>query len=165
VETVIGSVLIVPAALAIVGAAARRIVMHVEDGGMLILESGATFAAAGSPEFLGHRDALRELFGLDIEPARALVRTPRIPYVHFRWPSPALVRDFSAIVPVEPCDDDEGIARVGETTVALARRRGRGTLIFLGSPMGPALWAGDTEARRWLREVLRLAHLTPSVVA
>lgn len=156
-ETVAGSVLIVPAALAIAGVAARRIVRHVEGGGTLILESGAMFAAAASPEFRGHRDALRELLGLDVEGPRHLVREgTSIPYVEFRWPSPTLVRDFSAIVPVD-AHDGERIARVDDTTVALARRRGRGMLIFLGSPIGPALWAGDAEARRWLHEILRRA--------
>jgi len=32
---------------------------------------------------------------------------------------------------------------------------GRGNLIVLGSPLGPALWAGDIEARQWLRAVIR----------
>jgi hypothetical protein len=154
-ENVAGSILIVPAALGIVDAAAQRIVRHVEDGGTLIFESGATFTAARSPEFRGHRDALRQLLGLDVEPPRQLARVgTRTPYVEFRWPSPTLVRDFSAIVPVSALDD-ERIARVEDATVALARRRGRGMLIFLGSPIGPALWAGDPDARRWLYEVLR----------
>lgn len=158
-KSVAGSVLIVPAALAIVGAAARRIVRHVEDGGTLILESGATFAAPESPEYRAHRDALRELLGVRVGPPRPLVREgPRVPFVEFRWPSPTLIRDFSAIVPVD-AHDGERIARVEETTVALARRRGRGMLIFLGSPIGPALWAGDAEARRWLREVLSCTEL------
>lgn len=158
VEFVAGSVLIVPAALTMTGVPARRIVRHVEEGGTLILESGAMFATPASAEFRAHRDALRELLGLDVEAPRPLVREGmRVPYVEFRWPSPTLVRDFSAIVPVD-APDGEQIARVGDTTVALARRRGRGMVIFLGSPIGPALWAGDAEARRWLHEVLRGAR-------
>ena len=154
-ETIAGSVLIVPGALAIAGAPARRMVRHLEEGGTLIFESGATFAAPASPEFRGHRDAVRELFGLRVETPRRLVRErTRHPYVELRWPSPTLVRDFSAIVPVD-AQDGECIARVDDTTVALVRRRGRGVLIFLGSPIGPTLWAGDVEARRWLNEVLR----------
>lgn len=156
--TVAGSVLIVPAALAIAGAPARRIVRHVEEGGTLILESGATFAAPASAEFRAHRDDLRELLGLDIAPPRPLARKGmRVPYVEFRWPSPTLVRDFSAVVPVD-ASDGTCIARVEDTAVAVARRRGRGLLIFLGSPIGPALWSGDGEARRWLHEILRGAR-------
>lgn len=157
-DTVAGTILIVPAALAIAGAAARHVVRHVEAGGMLILESGAMFSAPAGPDFLGHRDALRDLLGLHVQPPRRLSRNGRrVPYVEFCWPSPSLVRDFSAIVSVD-AHDAEGIARVGDTTVAVARRRGRGTLVFLGSPIGPALWAGDAEARRWLHEVLREAR-------
>jgi len=153
--SVAGSILIVPAALAIEGLAARRIVRHVEGGGTLVLESGATFAAMTSREFREHRDALRALLGLDIEAPRRLVRHgTSVPYVEFRWPSTVLVRDFGAVVPVH-AHDTEWIARVDDATVAIARRRGHGTLVFLGSPIGPALWSGDAEARRWLHEVLR----------
>ena len=153
---VAGTVMIVPAALSIAGAAARRIARHVEEGGRLILESGAMFAAPASREFHGHRDALRELLGIEVEPPRPLLpRRARVPYVQFRWPSPALVRDYSAIVPVG-ASDGECIARIDDSTVAIARGRGRGTIVFLGTPIGPSLWAGDVEARRWLDEVLAL---------
>ena len=157
-DSVARSVLIAPAALAIPDAAARHIVRHLDDGGMLILESGAMFAAPTSAEFRGHRDALRALLGLNVEPPRQLGREgTRVPYVEFLWPSPTLVRDFSAVVPVD-AQNGECIARVGDASVALGRRHGRGTLIFLGSPIGPALWARDAEAGRWLREVLRRAQ-------
>lgn len=151
---VAGQVMIVPAALSIRRAAARRIARHVEEGGRLILESGAMFAAPASQAFCEHRDALRELLGVEVELPRSLLRErARVPYVEFRWPSRALVRDFSAIVPV-CARDGERIAHVEDTTVAVARRRGRGMIVFLGSPIGPALWAGDIEARRWLDELL-----------
>ena len=41
--------------------------------------------------------------------------------------------------------------------VALKRPSGRGRLMFLASPLGPALWAGDSEARGWLFDCLRTA--------
>lgn len=157
-EIVAGRVLIVPAALALAGAAARRIVRHIEDGGTLLLESGAIFAAPEGQEFRGHRDALRDLLGIDVEQPRRMMRAGMlVPYVELRWPSRTLVRDFSAIVPVD-AHNGESIGCLGDTTVAIARRRGDGMLVFLGSPIGPALWAGDAEARRWLHEVLRQAH-------
>lgn len=161
-EIVAGSMLIVPAALVIGGAAARRIVRHIEDGGTLILESGAIFAEPADSEFRAHRDALRDLLGVDVDPPRRLARErTRVPYAEFHWPSPTLVRDYSAIVPVD-AHGDERIACVGDTTVALARRRGRGLIIFLGSPIGPALWAGDAEARRWLHEAFRRSECDAS---
>ena len=51
----------------------------------------------------------------------------------------------------------EVIAWVDGLPVALKRPGGRGNLIFLGSPLGPALWAGDAQARRWLLDCLRTA--------
>ena len=148
------AVVIVPAALAIPPAAARLLVRHVERGGTLILESGAGFAPPAGPAFRAHRDLLRAYLDLDVEPPRPLARgRMRVPYVEYRWPSRALVRDFSRIVPVN-ARPGEAIARVDDVTVGIARRIGRATLIFLGSPLGPALWAGDAEARRWLLETV-----------
>ena len=148
------AVVIVPAALAIPPATARRLVRHVESGGTLILESGAGFAPPAGPAFRAHRDVLRDYLDLDVEPPRPVARRwMRVPYVEYRWPSRALVRDFSCIVPVH-AREGEVIARVDDATVGIARRIGRATLIFLGSPLGPALWAGDAEARRWLLETV-----------
>jgi hypothetical protein len=148
------AMMIVPAALAIPPATARRLVRHVESGGSLILESGAGFAPPAGPAFRAHRDLLRDYLDLDVEPPRPVARgRMRVPYVEYSWPSRALVRDFSRIVPVH-ARDGEAIARVDDAIVGIARRIGRATLIFLGSPLGPALWAGDAEARRWLLDTL-----------
>jgi hypothetical protein len=77
-----------------------------------------------------------------------------IPYVDFTWPVAAKVRDFSSVVPLAS-RAGEIIARVNGLAVGLKRPFGRGNLIVLGSPLGPALWAGDIEARQWLRAVTR----------
>jgi hypothetical protein len=145
-------VIVVPAALAIPRPTARLLVRHIAGGGRLILESGAGFAAPTGPAFRAHRDLLRDCFDLDVGRPRRLAGR-RVPYVEYRWPSRALVRDFSCIVPVN-AREGEAIARIDGATVGLARRVGSATLIFLGSPLGPALWAGDAEARRWLLETI-----------
>jgi len=75
------------------------------------------------------------------------------PYVDYLWPYAAKLRDFSRVVPLAP-PAGERIAWVDNLPVALKRRSGPGTLIFLGSPVGPALWAGDADATRWLSAVL-----------
>ena len=150
------TVLIVPAAVEIPPPAVRAIMSCLQAGASVILESGAGFAA--DREFRSHRAVLRDCLQVQIGEPVDLWRdnsSQRIPYVDYTWPRPAKVRDFSRVVPVE--GQGEMIARVDGLPVALKRSSGRGRLIFLGSPLGPALWAGDAEARRWLLDCLRTA--------
>src|SRR5258708_1440624 len=55
-----------------------------------------------------------------------------------------------------PGNPGEALPRADGHPVALTRRVERGTLIYLGSPLGPALWAGDAEARQWLSRLFLL---------
>jgi hypothetical protein len=147
--------LIVPAALEIPPPAVRAIVSCLQAGACVILESGAGFADA--QEFRAHRAVLRECLQIRIGAPVPLwsehASSRRVPYVDYTWPYPAKLRDFSRVVPLEP-PTGEIIAWSDGLPVALKRRSGRGTLIFLGSALGPALWAGDAEARRWFLAVL-----------
>ena len=52
--------------------------------------------------------------------------------------------------------DGDVIAWAGDRPVGLKRHVEHGTLIYLGSPLGPALWAGDPEARQWLSRLSSL---------
>lgn len=149
------TVLIVPAALRVPAATLRLIEHELSAGATVILESGAGFAGGDTPDFLAHRDTLRDL-RLTIEPPVNLWPTRAIPYVELTWPTPARVRDFSRVVPVLSANG-RVIARTKELPVAVRQRSSRGTLIFLGSPIGTALWAGDTEADRWFHAVLDVA--------
>jgi hypothetical protein len=49
---------------------------------------------------------------------------------------------------------DEVRDRLEGRPVAALRRTGSGAILFLGSPIGPALWSGDAQARAWLGSVL-----------
>ncbi|SRR5712691_6184506 len=153
------AVLIVPAALEIPPPAVRAIVSCLQAGASVIFESGAGFAADRA--FRAHRVALRDYLQLQIEAPVDLWpdnSSQRIPYVHYTWPRPATVRDFSRVVPLRRQEGEgEVIAWVDGLPVALKRSSGRGNLIFLGSPLGPALWAGDAQARRWLLDCLGTA--------
>src|SRR3989442_5720972 len=151
------AVLIVTAALEIPLPAVRAIVSCLQAGASVILESGAGFAAGR--DFRAHRVVLRDYLQLRIEAPvelwSARISSQSIPYVDYTWPYPARVRDFSRVVPLgRQGGGGEIIAWVDGLAVALKRHSGRGRLIFLGSPLGPALWAGDAEARRWLFECL-----------
>src|SRR5207244_10592234 len=135
----------------------RAIVGCLQAGASVIVESGAGFAA--NREFRAHRGALRDYLQLQIEAPVDLWpdnSSQRIPYVDYSWPRPAKVRDFTRVVPLGR-QAGEVIARVDGLPVALKRSSGRGNLIFLGSPLGPALWAGEAEARRWLFDCLGTA--------
>lgn len=146
--------LIVPAAVEIPTAAVRAIAICLQAGGRVILESGAGFAS--EPEFRAHRDVLRDSLDVHVEAPVALWHpaAPGIPYVDFTWPFPTKIRDFSRVVPLGS-QGGEIVGRVHGLPVALRRRSGPGELLFLGSPLGPALWAGDVEAGRWLQAVGR----------
>ncbi len=144
-------VLIVPAALALPAVATYQIAKCLRGGGTVLLESGAGFV--GESGFRIHRDALRGQ--LQIRVAAARFKSRGVPYVDYAWPYPTKIRDFSRVVPVGD-QPGEVIARVDGLPVALKRQVGAGTLIFLGSPLGPALWAGDTEARQWLSRLFSL---------
>ncbi len=145
---------IVPALLELAPRLAGTIVRFLRNGITVIVESGAGFA--GHLSFRQHRRSLRESLQLDVRAPVALwtddSRSRRGLYVDYTWPHPAKIRDFSRVVPVGD-QPGEVIAWVDGMPVALKRRVDAGTLIFLGSPLGPALWAGDLQARRWLDAV------------
>ena len=127
---------------------AHLILTCLHQGGTVLLESGAAFG-----DFRSHRDQLREHFHILIEPPVELWPARGIPYVEYTWPVSTKVRDFSRVIPLAP-QCGTVIGRVEDIPVALARRVGPGVLVFLGSPLGPALWAGDIEARCWLDDLL-----------
>src|SRR5438034_313621 len=102
------------------------------------------------------RDYLQVRIEAPVQLWSARVSSQCIPYVDYTWPRPAKVRDFSRVVPLGR-QAGEVIAWVDDLPVALKRQSGRGRLIVLGSPLGPALWAGDAEARRWLFDCIGAA--------
>jgi hypothetical protein len=129
-----------------------------QRGTTVVIESGAGFADHGT--FRQPRRWLRENLGVRVLSPRdpwANQSTPGARYIEFSWPRRVKIRDFSRVV--APADQQPGeiIAWAGDLAVAFRRRVGKGTLIYLGSPVGPALWAGDLEAERWLYAVAHAA--------
>ncbi len=162
---------IVPGLMVMEPEVARSVEAWLESGGLLVLESGAGFAAAAA--FDEHRRFLDVHFDLQVErpihvwrEAGGLCRAKSgVPYVEYTWPLRAQVRDFSRVVPL--CGEGavgrsssqilgQIIGWIGARPVAVKRGVGKGTLVFLGSPLGPTLLAGDREARGWLNELLAM---------
>jgi len=122
-----------------------------EAGAQVLLDSGAGFLSA--KEFLAHQEMLERFFKVEVE-ARVDVwqGTEAIPYVHYEWPCEIMVRDFRWAIPVYG-KRGEVIGTVKELPVALKKRVANGELVFLGSPLGPALRAGDLQAQAWLHSL------------
>jgi hypothetical protein len=130
-----------------------RIGLHLSRGSTVVLESGAGFLSR--VDYRAYRRWMRERLRIDVtDPVDLWSGGARgVPYIEYDWPIRATVRDYSRVVPLAD-QPGEIIGRVGNIAVALKRRVGKGTLIYLGSPLGPALWAGDQQARRWLQHLL-----------
>jgi len=166
---------IVPGCGAMDPAIASTLSDLLEAGTHVLLESGAGFLSPA--EFIVHQRILHHHFDIAVgppvdlwaeksadatlpthrsgrRPSKKLDRHASIPYVNYLWPCEMMVRDFSRIIPVPM--GAEVIGRVGTLAVGLKKHTAKGTLIFLGSPLGPALRAGDPQARSWLWSVTAL---------
>jgi hypothetical protein len=117
-------------------------VQQLVDGHNEVIES---FLARGSTVLVEYGAGKR------LQPARYF------PYVEYFWPVRVKIREF-APVSLHPAAADEIIATFGGKAVGLRRRVGNGTLITIGSPVGPVFRTGDPDARRWLEAVLLSAR-------
>jgi len=115
-------ILIVPAVRAVVEAGKEIIELWIERGATVLLEYVA---------------------GASVEPSMYF------PYVEYFWPVRVKIREFSP-VKLMPAAGDEIIATFAGQPVGLRRKIADGTLITLGSPLGPVFLTGDPDARRWL---------------
>lgn len=145
--------LIVPAAHLSDCRALQRIKKSLARGGMLLFESGATFLEAR--EFEIHQRLMESEFGIRLGAPWQLWEggnsARQTPYINYEWPAAAKIRDFSRLIPVD-CEGVESIASFEDLTLAVKRPAGRGTMVFLGSPLGPHLLAGDREAESWFKQ-------------
>jgi len=137
---------IVPAAAGLADDLAARLSRHIQNGGRLIFESAAGFGG-----FEAQRQQLARHFGLTIEPPVNLwTGGASPPYVDYHWPVRVKLRDFSHAVPVRAAKA-EIIGTIGN--IPVAARIGR--FVYLGSPIGPSLLAGDREAHFWFNALLQ----------
>ena len=132
---------------------ARRLSAFTRGGGWVVFESAAGFGG-----FEDQRRMLARHFGIRIQPPVDLWANGTAPYIDYRWPVRERVRDFSRVTPIS-AEGLEIIGSAGDLSVA-----GRcGNLIFLGSPVGPSLLAGDREAHSWFGALIRrVTFRTPS---
>jgi hypothetical protein len=150
---------VIPAAASMNDTLIRQLLSFLGNGGSVLLESGLAFA---EPKVWStQRRLVKSHFDLSIEPPvqlwPAIESHHCIPYVDYHWPMATKVRDFSRVVPFSAQGWEE-IAQVQNMAAGVRRKVGRGAITVLGSPLGPALWAGDQQARRWLDKVLSVSN-------
>ena len=123
------------------------------NGASVLIELGLAFV--DEPHARAQRRLISEEFDLTLGDVVRLWDDgrSRVPYVRYVWPLDVWVRDFSYVVAVSGAGW-RVIAQVETVPVAVRRRLGRGSLTILGSPLGPALRAGDPEAAVWFRRFL-----------
>jgi hypothetical protein len=133
---------------------ARRLSAFTRGGGWVVFESAAGFGG-----FEDQRRMLAGHFGIRIQPPVDLWASGTAPYIDYRWPVRERVRDFSRVTPISA----EGLEIIGSAGPhPVAAKHGR--FIFLGSPMGPALLAGDREAHSWFSALASgFSRVAPSV--
>ena len=147
---------VVPAAIPHSHASHAALRRAAESGSTVLYECGAAYASPAV--FAAGQRLLERHFGLRLRvPLHLWAGAPAAggrecgaPYVQYRWPVRALVRDFSRILPVSVARQCV-IGSWGEAPVACRLQFGEGAIVFLGSPLGPHLLAGDPEAHAWLR--------------
>ena len=122
-----------------------ELLQRVRCGARLFFESGGCFSSA--QECADQADILNRAFGLGVlPPIRTAEISGRSPtYVSYSWPEQKSVRSYHAITPLV-CDKSEAIAHFHGHVVCARKTIGRGGVVYLGSMLGPALYAEDREA-------------------
>ena len=143
-RTVSGSLIIAPGIRWMSPSIAGDLADRIYHGAWVILESGLGFSSR--TESKRQTDLLKKAFGLQLLPPVKVGKNPvAATYLEYTRPVHRLVRTFEAITPVE-CDQSEALARLGKHSVCIRKRIGDGTLVFLGSMLGPGIGAEEREA-------------------
>jgi hypothetical protein len=120
-----------------------------EAGASFLIECGLAFSTPA--EIQEHRRVLRQALAIQVSRPIAAAADPQHHYVAFA--SGNLVRPFGLTFPVFH-EAGQPLAHFGETPVAFKARVGRGTLIFLGTMLGPHLEAFDSDGLRVAADLL-----------
>jgi hypothetical protein len=138
--------IIAPAAIGVTAIEAKNLGMRVLRGATLIFESALGFCEPR--DTVEQRGMLNDIFALGIGKPVSVDPTERASglQVNYCWPLQRSTRTFESLTPVD-CRESEAIALIGGEPVCLAKKWGKGTLVYLGSMLGPALFAEEREAK------------------
>lgn len=138
------SLIIVPGIRRMSPARGDYLLRRIDDGTWVILESGVGFSSMAEAKH--QADLFKQIFDLTlIPPVKVAGSLAAAAYIQYTKPVCRFARTFEAITPIN-CEPTDVIARLGRHSVCARKRVGRGGLVFLGSMLGPGLFAEEREA-------------------
>ncbi|MDQ2776577.1 MAG: hypothetical protein M3Y57_16915 [Acidobacteriota bacterium] len=137
--------LIAPGVRYLSDAGCRELLRLAQAGSWLIMEAGVCFSSAEEVE--RQASILKSVFDLKVLPPMAVsgMETNKTPYVSYTWPVRQLLRTFEAITPL-CCEPGETIAFFEDQPVCAKKQVGEGGVVYLGTMLGPGLFAEEREA-------------------
>lgn len=118
---------------------------QIRNGAWVVLESGLSFSTGA--EARQQAEVCAKIFHLRLLPqTRTANHAAGLSYIEYAQPARHLVRTFESITPV-CCDARDVLACFAGSIVCVRKTIGRGGLIYLGSMLGPGLYAEEREAK------------------
>ena len=136
------SLIIVPGIRAMSLGCGNELLRRMQEGAWVILETGAGYSSI--EEAKRQAGLLERFFGLKVLPSVPVSKSRGHRYIAYSWPLPRLVRTFEAITPIHS-NAGEVVAHLGRQAVCAKKRVARGGLLYLGSMLGPGLFAEEPE--------------------
>ena len=148
------SLIIAPAVRHLSLSACKDFRQRVQAGAMLILETGVCFSPR--EEVQRQAEILNAVFDLGVLSPMPACRCEDHSnlYVAYSWPVRCSIRAFETITPVHGTAS-EIIARWHGEPVCVKKTIGQGVIVYLGSMLGPGLFAEEREAHTVGRTILR----------
>jgi hypothetical protein len=138
------SLIIVPGVRQLSFASGATLLERMHLGAWVIFESGLGFSTEA--KYRRQAEVCERIFDLKLlPPIKVTKHLARTAYIEYFRPIGCLVRTFEAVTPV-CCDRSEVVAKFASYTVCTRKTIGCGGLIYLGSMLGPGLFAEEREA-------------------
>jgi hypothetical protein len=146
-----GRTIIVPSASSLRGIALSSLAREAQLGATVLIDLADGFAPRS--DTARTRASFEQHLGIQIADP---VTSATGDYIVYRWPLPVLVRHFTRVSYIEP-GRNMPIATLGARSIAVRKESGLGSVLIIGSPLGPPLLAGDEQAHQILARLLTTA--------
>jgi hypothetical protein len=144
----VGRTFIVPSASAMQGTALSSLVREAQQGASVLIDLADGFASRS--DTARTRAHVERYLGVEVADPVAYTSAE---YVVFRWPLSVMVRHFIRVSFIAPARNMP-IAHLGTHSIAVRKEVGLGSVLIIGSNLGPLLLAGDEQAHQVFARLL-----------